>query len=111
MLADRGDALGKEAKNWLKRPVGRETRVTSGAGGGEECILLGFLLFGGSYGQTMGRPVGCRRYGASGPSAHFRLHKGSSLLRDVKSMDVSGRQEGQIRWCRIWGPQQGRDPA
>lgn len=34
MLADRGDALGKEAKNWLKRPVGRETRVTSGAGGG-----------------------------------------------------------------------------
>lgn len=32
MLADGGDSLGKEAKNWLKRPVGREMKVTSGAG-------------------------------------------------------------------------------
>ena len=33
VLADRGDALGNETKNWLKRPVERKIKVTSHARG------------------------------------------------------------------------------
>lgn len=47
MLADRGDALGKEAKNWLKRPAGREIKVTSGTGG-ERVHLVGVSAFRGA---------------------------------------------------------------
>lgn len=57
MLADGGDALGKEAKNWLKRPVGREIKVTSGTGDGG-VHLVGVSPPEGPYGQTASRMQG-----------------------------------------------------
>lgn len=57
MLADGGDALGKEAKNWLKRPVGREIKVTSGTGDGG-VHFVGVSPPEGPYGQTASRMQG-----------------------------------------------------
>ena len=55
-------------------------------------------------GLIMSRPAGWRGHSwrqAYGPSAHFRLHKESSLVREVMSMREGGGT--QIRWCRDGG--------
>lgn len=44
----------------------------------------------------------------TGGTRPFRLHKESTLVREVMSMrEVGGTQ---VRWCRNWGPRQGGEP-
>lgn len=100
MLADGGNALGKEAKNWLKRPVGRQIKVTPGPGLGE-CILK-FLLPEGSCRQTVSRPAGRRGWGIW-PSTHFRLCKAAPCARGQGPGHVREVRGTQTRWCRNGG--------
>lgn len=57
--------------------------------------------------DTLSRPVGCRAYGPSGPSAHFRLRHGSSLVREVESADREGGRRDKDSVVQKLGPQQG----
>lgn len=100
MLADGGNALGKEAKNWLKRPVGRQIKVTPGPGLGE-CILK-FLLPEGSCRQTVSRPAGQRGWGIW-PSTHFRLRKATPLCERSRARTRKGGKRDTDEVVQKWG--------
>lgn len=76
MLADGGDALGKEAKDWLKRPVGRQIEVTLGQGWGRASYISPPC---GVRGQTE-LPAGSRGAGIW-PSIHLRLRKAAPYVK------------------------------
>lgn len=102
MLADGGDSLGKEAKNWLERPVGREIKVTSGARARGSAPWSSSSLKGPT--DKLSRPGGCRGHvAASGSSAQLWPAKAAPLCERSRA-DTQGGRRTQIRWHRNWGP-------